>query len=242
MKLYIHMAVIIVAATLQTVCAVSEDFSRYQGILDRKPFGEPLPDPSQVAANAAVPEAELFTKTLKMVAIKLDQNGRIRVGFLNQAAGNKSYYIRVGEKSDDGIELVDADFELESALLKKDMQSGWIYMGSSPQKPAATPKGVAPPSPASTSSTMAKAVQQKRVSLYAELLRKRREEQQAPQQPNTADSKLTGDQLEKHLKEYQMDAIRKGMKPLPIPLTKEMDDQLVAEGVLPPMQPAQIMK
>ncbi|MDD4872886.1 MAG: hypothetical protein PHR77_20220, partial [Kiritimatiellae bacterium] len=145
MKIYIHMAGMFVMAALQSVSAVSEDFSRYQGILDRKPFGEPPPDPSQVA-NAAASEAELFTKTLKMVAIRLDQNGRIRVGFLNQAAGNKSYYMRVGEKSDDGIELIDADFELESALLKKDLQSGWIYMGSSPQKPAETPKGVATPS------------------------------------------------------------------------------------------------
>ena len=31
-----------------------------------------------------------------------------------------------------------------------------------------------------------------------------------------------------------MEVIRKGMPPLPIPLTKEMDDQLVAEGILPP--------
>ncbi len=34
-----------------------------------------------------------------------------------------------------------------------------------------------------------------------------------------------------------MAVIRSGMAPLPIPLTQEMDDQLVKEGVLPPVKP-----
>lgn len=225
------------------VGAVSDDFARYQGILDRKPFGEPPPDPSQMTNAMAV--ADLFTKTLKMVAIKQEQNGRIRVGFVNQAAGNKSYYLMVGETSSDGIELVDADFELESALLKKGSQSNWIYMNSSPQKPEVAPAGTAPSS--FSSSSMAKAVQQKRVSLYSELLRRRREGTgtqdgqpagDAASTPKIPDGKMSGEQLEKHLKEYQMEAIRKGLKPLPIPLTKEMDDQLVSEGVLPPLPQA----
>lgn len=43
--------------------------------------------------------------------------------------------------------------------------------------------------------------------------------------------------LEKHLHDYQMELIRaRGAKgpPIPMPLTPEMDDQLVKEGVLPP--------
>jgi hypothetical protein len=44
------------------------------------------------------------------------------------------------------------------------------------------------------------------------------------------------DDIEKNLQQYQMDLIRKGAKPLPIPLTQEMDDQLVKEGVLPPRE------
>ncbi len=38
------------------------------------------------------------------------------------------------------------------------------------------------------------------------------------------------------LRQYQMDLIRKGRAPLPIPLTQEMDEQLVKEGVLPPLR------
>ncbi len=36
-----------------------------------------------------------------------------------------------------------------------------------------------------------------------------------------------------NLRQYQMEVIRSGMAPLPVPLTPEMDAQLVAEGVLP---------
>lgn len=44
-------------------------------------------------------------------------------------------------------------------------------------------------------------------------------------------------EIRKNLKEYQMEVIRSGMPPLPVPLTREMDDQLVQEGVLPPAKP-----
>ena len=45
--------------------------------------------------------------------------------------------------------------------------------------------------------------------------------------------KYTGAELKKHLQEYNMEVIRKGMPPLPIPLTQEQDDLLVKEGILP---------
>jgi hypothetical protein len=50
---------------------------------------------------------------------------------------------------------------------------------------------------------------------------------------------LSDEERRRKIMDYQMDLIRsRGKKgpPLPIPLTKEMDDQLVAEGVLPPQQ------
>jgi hypothetical protein len=48
--------------------------------------------------------------------------------------------------------------------------------------------------------------------------------------------KYTGEELEKHLQDYQMDVIRQGLPPLPVPLTEAMDNALVEEGVLPPME------
>ena len=74
-----------------------------------------------------------------------------------------------------------------------------------------------------------------RKGTYAERLQQRREARRHPQQ--TAKQPLiTGEQLEKQLQQYQMDLIRQGKPPMPIPLTPEMDKKLVEEGVLPPVE------
>jgi hypothetical protein len=65
---------------------------------------------------------------------------------------------------------------------------------------------------------------------YAERRRARMQEQQPP----PVQPRYTGEELTKHLQEYQMEVIRQGLPPLPIPLTPEMDKQLVTEGFLPP--------
>jgi hypothetical protein len=44
---------------------------------------------------------------------------------------------------------------------------------------------------------------------------------------------LTEEEIARLLQEYQKELIRKGMTPLPIPLTAETDRQLVEEGFLP---------
>ena len=44
------------------------------------------------------------------------------------------------------------------------------------------------------------------------------------------------EEVRENLREYQMAVIRAGMPPLPIPLTAEMDDKLVEEGILPPAE------
>ena len=71
---------------------------------------------------------------------------------------------------------------------------------------------------------------------YAERLRARREALLIKQEEMRKTPGLSGEELQKHLQEIQMDAIRKGLPPLPIPLTKEMDDKLVSEGVIPPIE------
>lgn len=47
---------------------------------------------------------------------------------------------------------------------------------------------------------------------------------------------VEGSEMERQLQEYQMQAIREGREPLPIPLTPEIDEQLVREGLLPPAE------
>jgi hypothetical protein len=203
----------------------TEDFSRYQVILDRKIFGEPLTDGTTGPTN---PPPTSFIRDIKLVAITENSNGELKVGFVDIKANSKSYYLPVGG-SDDGIEVVDADYDSESALLKKGGDSQWINMnsdasgGSSQAAVAASPDG----NPAGP-----------RVP-YPERMKRRRE---TIRTRIVEPPKLSGEALDKHLQEYNMELIRaRGEKgpPLPIELTPEMDAQLVKEGVLPPLDQAQ---
>lgn len=223
------------AVVPSSFASISEDFSRYQSILDRKPFGEPLADLAQVT-NTPVTPVDLFTRTLKMVAIKLDKSGGLKVGFVNKAAANKGYYLRVGETSNDGIELVDADFKLESALLRKDSQTGWIYMNARESQ--------AGPGLAVAGKPAFKSASSQKLTVSAAYTRKMQQMGEARKQVfeerSAARSKLSEEELEQQMQVSQMDIIRQGLPALPVPLTKEMDDQLVAEGILPPLDSPQV--
>ena len=66
---------------------------------------------------------------------------------------------------------------------------------------------------------------------YAERRRQRMLERQKPVEvPKPI---YTGEELEKHLQDYQMEVIRQGLPPLPVQLTPDRDAQLVSEGFLP---------
>lgn len=200
-------------------------FERYQVILDRQPFGEikaPTGPP-----GGGIPVVPPFVKDIKMCAITEDEDG-IQVGFVNVAQKPpKSYYLRIGE-SEDSIVLVDADYGREVALLRKGEEQHWVSMEGpvigDPETAAAAsasvvsiPKSNKPPAAARPS--------------YAERLRRRREAVRVREAPEPV---LKGEELKKHLEEYQMELIRTGMPPLPMQLTPEMDAKLVEEGVLPP--------
>ena len=78
-----------------------------------------------------------------------------------------------------------------------------------------------------------KQAEERRLS-YAERRRLRMLERQKPiEVPKPT---YTGEALEKHLQEYQMEILRGGtMPPLPVQLSPENDAKLVEEGVLPPV-------
>jgi hypothetical protein len=224
---------------LGVLCAASArgayDFTRYRVILDRQPFGQPPPANTAPAQPANVPPARSFIQELKvrMCAITEHPDFGIRVGLAAQAspgsAEQRSYYMRIGE-TQGGITLVDADVEEEAALLKHGSEEVWLSM-----REGAVNLNAASGPAAGAAADQADAAAAGRMS-YAERLRQRREMRRQHQEEKKQ-PQLTGEDLERHLKEYQMELIRAGGAlgpPLPIPLTKEMDDQLVAEGILPP--------
>jgi hypothetical protein len=199
------------------------DFARYQVILDRMPFGvEPTPESLAAAAARAAAPQELFTRNLKMCAVTRNLlTGDLQVG-LTDAVTKKNYFLKVGE-SEDGITVLQADYDGERALLKKDEQEVWLGMND-----AVAMKTVASGAlPARTVSS--------RVAAGGGRVQPR----QAIREIKVVPPKYAGEELTKHLENYQMELIRAGGEkgpPLPMELTPEMDKQLVEEGVLPPME------
>jgi len=225
----------VLAVALSTALGMTDDFSPYEVILRRQPFGKPSPEPSVADKKATQPAAPPFVQDLRMCAIT-DTAFGVRVGIVNLAVKPpKSYYLRLGE-SEDGIELVEADYEEEAALLRKGSEEHWIYMsgkeGGTP--PPSSGRGSRPATKApGIPATGRRAIQLSRIKRRHDLLMARRKREEEIEKAGVEGV----EELKKQIREYNMDLIRAGGElgpPLPIPLNREEDDQLVAEGVLPP--------
>lgn len=214
------------------------EFARYQAILDRQPFGAPPPAP---AVGTETP-ADSPLSSLRVSAIIESLSGVRRVGLVDERSG-RSYFLAPGE-SDDGLELISIQFEEETATLRWQGQTATLRLQGGPSSPAAPGArgGVVIPGRA-----IPGAGQPTVGAGNLELMRqrgppfRRRPPQTMPQTPEqgtagapAAPPRPSPEEVERQLQQMQMDAIRRGLPPLPIPLTPEMDEQLVREGVLPP--------
>ena len=232
------------------ICSAAVDYNmeRYKVILDREPFGAApvISDTPVVAPDPLIPEtAPKFIKSLRMCAITETEEFGLRIGIVDiKAKPAKSYFFHVGE-TQDGLELLEADFEKEGALIKKDDKAFWLYLdgttgngreGTTASKNSYTPSVLTPTSRKTFSSRGTVS----RKGSYAERLRKRREILATRNKKiKENNEKRSAETLKAKLEEYQMDLIRSGGEKgpaMPIQLTKEMDDKLVEEGVLPPQE------
>jgi hypothetical protein len=197
--------------TLSAV-AVQEGFQRYQIIIDKRPFGE---EPPEAPGPTQIPLNQSFAKDLRLTMLFEGPGGDIRAGIVNNAL-NKNYILKVGQ-GEDNIELVEADIEKSEAMLKKGNEVALFKLEEGKPEP------------------LTRQQQTSRTSSYAkrrQALLEKVAQQKKAEQPETPP--LTGEALRKHLEDVQMNAIREGLPPLPLPLTPEMDAQLVNEGILPP--------
>ena len=214
------------------------DFSHYAIILERQPFGAPVEEP---VAPPVSDEPPPFVQELRLVAITESPAGT-RVGFLNtRQKPPRTYFLYVGE-TEDGILLADADYDGERALVAKDGQQYWMRMGAgtreaATEQPEADPRSQRDRSVPRTAVIRAPAAQGDHAAeshdSYAERRRQRIEEMRRRAE---ASRQLSEEEVERQLREYQMRLIREGRTPLPIPITEEMDRQLVQEGILPPVE------
>jgi hypothetical protein len=204
------------------------DFGRFQVILDRKPFGSRAESAS--VPIAAGPQAG----SLRISAIVEGADG-VRVGLID-LQGNGSLFLRVGE-TENGVYVVSADPVKEEAVVRRGAESITLRLeggASRTQEPAAapTPARIA----VAAASADREVLLKQRRELALARIQARREAAMKAQGDAGSNliQKITGPELERKLQEYQMEVIRRGDPPLPIPLTREMDDQLVTEGVLQP--------
>lgn len=195
-------------------------FEDYQIILDRKPFGTP-PDRS-MEPERVVPVSESFAAQMLLSGIYELDDGNLRVAVTDKK-DNSYFALMVGETNEAGIALIDADYEQEEATLQKGSETVVLSMRN--------PTGGQVLSEAEGQEKMKEATE-RRLS-YAERRRQRQLDRQ--KQVELPKPILTGEALEQHLQEYQMEVIRTGAPPLPVQLTPERDAQLVAEGFLPPV-------
>lgn len=205
--------------------------------MDRQPFGEaPEADPVNVAPPK--PSGPSYADALRVVAMTIS-GGDIRVGLVDSnPKPPKTYFLFVGDEQN-GIRVVDADYEAETVVVEKDGDQRTLRMGAGGGSGRSGRVGPGPgmiasrPSAGNKSGSAIGVRPSGRAARITEARRLRMEERKrrAEKVPE-----LTGAVLEKHLEEYNMQAIREGMPPLPIPLTPEQDAQLVREGVLPPVE------
>ena len=227
MKTVGSLAVSLVLAGTAAAVAPSAGFDRYQIILNRKPFGA-AGDVSAAATNAAAKSASeiSFVKGLRLTFLG-DLPSGLRVGLVSAAQTNQSFFLSVGEKSEDGIELVAVNYAAEEATLRRGAEMAVLKLTATPTNapavaiaaPPMPPAPTAPPPPPDPSA---------RRSFWD------RRRGGGTNEAGFGPPRMGAERMEQRLQEYQMRAIRGGMPPLPVPLTPENDAQLVSEGVLPP--------
>ncbi|MBT3294325.1 MAG: hypothetical protein HN919_16115 [Verrucomicrobia bacterium] len=191
-------------------------FERYDVILQRRPFAAVVREVAPQPADEDVAAREAF-KHYRMCAITSDGE-KLCVGLVdNQTKPPTSYLIGLGE-SENGIELLEADYAQARALIRKGVHTQWLSMG--PEDSVLDPMA-----PDKDKSPLALS--------FAQRLRQRREAVQRKRDAMEARQEAAKSSEDKR-RETQMERLRRGEAPLPIPLTPAMDDQLVSEGVLPP--------
>jgi len=211
--------------------AIAYPRERYDLIVDRAPFGvDPLagaePDTSAQDAALAAAAAKALEKELRLCFLLESESGEVRAGFQNlkpSPGSPASVMLMVGE-SFRGMKLQSIDLPNAKATLLHNGKPVTFELtkGAEAAGPAARP---APP--------VAVPAAQRRFGGGF-----RRPEPPAAAEPepqlSPEEEAKRREEVRENLRRYQMEVIRAGMPPLPIPLTQEMDDQLVAEGILPP--------
>jgi hypothetical protein len=207
---------------------------RYDVIVERSPFGADPLSGTEVADKQAAATLKTLEKELRLCFLLEDQSGAVRAGFQNIKAKPgepKSIMLMAGE-SFRAMKLLEIDIENSTATLQYQGKPLTFELSKDAKAARAATKKPEP--------------QKQPQRRFGGGFRRRTppaEEEQAvlQAQPNVPEESpdevlRRREEVRKNLEAYQMEIIRSGMPPLPMPLTEEMDAQLVEEGVLPPIE------
>ncbi len=213
-----------------TVCLViphapaqgGRDFGRYQVILDQQLLGRPEPVAPPVRPEAPPPAAPpSWSVEYRLTMITEDLfSDRARVGLYH--VRNQIGYLLIEGEENEGFRLHSVNYETQSAEISYQGTRHHFSLESAPSVASS-------PEPQQSRSPQARNV--RRVSRSVST-----SEPAEPPEPPPEPRFSSPEELQAHLQNVQMDAIRTGKPPLPIPLTPEMDAQLVQEGILPPLE------
>ncbi|MBA4388591.1 MAG: hypothetical protein C0404_11455 [Verrucomicrobia bacterium] len=236
-------------ASPKSAPASFRDFSRYQIIIDKEVFGKPISKTEERSESHPKPmdDRENFFKGIRLVFMNKVNGVVSHVSFVNVADKNRIYYMKVGE-TEDGITLVSADYVAEEVVLRKGelecvvtMRGEMLSAGTTAPGAAIRPDlpfsaaGATPPHPATIRISYRDWRRQAQAAAD-ERLRKQAEAQAE------AHARISPEEQERLLQDYQKKLIKargEDGPPLPVPLTEETDNELVAGGFLPPRQPDQ---
>ncbi len=227
-------------------------WERYQGIVDRQPFGKAPADgaageggAAAAAAVAVEPAGPGLAETVRLSVVSLF-GGTPAAGFTDTATG-RSYYLFEGQSVEE-YTLLAVNAQDGSVTLRKGGQEATLSLGSAAQTGGPAGGGAGTPSAAtpvvasggspSVSGTAADAQlsyaerQRRRVEeARARMEEARRKAEEARRSQAEDVARLTGEALQRHLREVNLEMIRSGQgTPLPIELTPQEVALLATEG------------
>ncbi len=214
---------------LLTLCLQAADLGPYQLILDKQLLGVEKATPTEPVRAPVVAASPSWSRDYRMTMITQDEE-KLRVG-LQSLKDQSSILLIEGEKPfpDDSFQLVSGDYMQGTAVIRYQGSESRFHIESGPSAQSAAPEVSSGRGGrgGSTRTGSTRSYQPRPMRPSAPV---------ATPTPKPQVRKFnTREELQTHLQNQQVDAIRTGKPPLPIPLTPENDAKLVNEGLLDPL-------
>jgi len=226
--LMVHLTkILILGLSGLMVCSRAADLGDYQIILDRNLLGVEQPPPEPEPPPPPPPAAASWANDYVMTMMSKDPSG-LRVGLQNKRNGQAFLLIEKDPQASGNYMLVSGDFDSGTANIRHGNQSHQFTIQTGPVVKAQSRPSTGRVSRTSNASVGQSGDENERpITPRRRIVRRR----VIPQESSSEEQRFNSrEELQRHLEEQQLDAIRTGKPPLPVPVTDDMVDQLIEEG------------